>query len=204
VSYLPFAYAPDVHFPQPPASDADRRRFDADVMFAGGADPDRVRLLGSLIRAGLRVALYGGYWDRFPETRDYARGMLAAAELRMATAAAKVCVCLVRRANRDGHSMRSYEIPAMRGCVLAEDTDDHRALFGSDGAAAVLFSDVDDAVDRVRRLASDANRCAALAEAAHRRITSGGETYADRLTLMIRVAEDGESVPSAPAMSASQ
>ena len=59
--------------------------------------------------------------------------------IRAASASAKVCLCLVRRANRDGHTMRSFEAAAIGGCILAEDTADHREIFGPEDYAARYF-----------------------------------------------------------------
>src|ERR687885_680573 len=59
LSSLPFAVHPDLLYPGPPASAAEWTHYAADVVFAGGADRDRVPYLSSLIQAGLRVALYG-------------------------------------------------------------------------------------------------------------------------------------------------
>jgi spore maturation protein CgeB len=183
--YLPFAYAPEVHFPEPSVTPHDRSAYEADVVFAGGADEDRRQVLGAFVREGFRVALYGGYWDRYADTRAAARGHLDVAGLRKATAVAKVCLCLVRRANRDGHAMRSFEVPAMGGCVLAEDTPDHRRIFGPEGTAAVYFQDVDDALIKARALVNEPARRADLASAAHEVVTSGANTYADRLRSML-------------------
>ena len=187
VGYLPFAYAPEVHFPELPATEAERLAYDADVMFAGGADPDRQKMLLAFARAGRRVALYGGYWDRNSATRPFARGMLDASGLRRATGAARLCLCLVRRANRDGHSMRTFEVPAMGGCVLAEDTDDHRALFGVEGECVVYFRTAEEGVEQARRLLADQQARARLASASHRVITTGAHTYADRLSSILDV-----------------
>jgi hypothetical protein len=35
--------------------------------------------------------------------------------------------------------MRSFEIAAVGGCMLARDIDEHREIFGSEGEAAVYF-----------------------------------------------------------------
>ncbi|HEY7473375.1 MAG TPA: glycosyltransferase [Vicinamibacterales bacterium] len=197
VSVLPFAYAPDRHFPEAPAP-AEASRWEADVMIAGGADRDRIGVVAPLIRAGFRVALYGGYWDRFRETRDAARGLLDAPGVRRATAAAKVCLGLVRRANRDGHCMRTYEVPAMGGCLLAEDTADHRALFGPDGDAAVYFSQPEAAVEKVAALVRRDDLRRDLARRAHAIVTTGGQTYADRLQSMLHT---GAPAGASPVMS---
>src|SRR5205814_1201375 len=109
VEYLPFAYCPELHFPESP-SETEEEALAADLMFAGGADGDRVPLLAAAIEAGFDVALYGGYWGRYGATRSRARRHLGPQALRHAVAAAKVGLCLVRRANRDGHVMRTFEL----------------------------------------------------------------------------------------------
>ncbi len=200
VSVLPFAYAPDLHFLEPPDG-LDAARWDADVMIAGGADRDRIDVLAPIIKAGFRVALYGGYWERFRETRDHARGHLDGPGLRRATAAAKVCLGLVRRANRDGHSMRTYETPAMGGCFLAENTADHRALFGADGESVAYFSQPAEAVEKVAALVRRDDLRRDLARRGHAIVTSGGHTYADRLVSMFRVALGDENQARKPATS---
>jgi len=193
VQYLQFAYAPEVHFPEAADREAERRRYEADVMFAGGADDDRVALVSTLIGRGLRVALYGGYWDKHPATRSHARGFVDAAGLRKATNGAAVCLCLVRRANRDGHSMRTFEIPAMDGCLLIEDTDEHRALFGEDDQAVVYFRSADEAARQAAALVNDADRRRRLAAASYRLITTGPHTYADRLSELLRIAMEARA-----------
>jgi spore maturation protein CgeB len=187
VSYLPFAYAPDQHFPEPPAGDVERARYAADVVFAGGADRERVAMVTPFIEAGFRVALYGGYWDRFAVTRPYARGHADPRTLRKAVGGALVSLCLVRRANRDGHSMRTFEVPAMGGCMLIEDTEEHRAFFGAPGEAVVYANSAAEMVDAIRTLVADRPRRVRLADTAHRLIAGGPFTYADRLRSMLNL-----------------
>jgi hypothetical protein len=188
VHYLPFAYDPAVHFIEPPATEAEAARYGADVMLAGGADEDRIPVIDALVAAGLDVALYGGYWDSFPATKGHARGWLDAAGLRRATSAARVSLGLVRRANRDGHAMRSFEVPAMGGCLLAEATDDHRALFGADGDAVRYFTSPEEAATRATALVADPVLRQRLARRAHARVTGGGHTYQDRLAALLACA----------------
>jgi hypothetical protein len=185
VSYLPFAYAPTVHFPEAPLDARELEAFDADVAFAGGADRDRLPVVSALMASGLRVALYGGYWDRYPGTKSAARGHLGPAGLRKAASAARVSICLVRHANRDGHAMRSYEGPAMRSCLLVEDTEDHRRLFGDHDSAVAYFRTAGEAVSEARRLVANASLCEALRDRAHAVVTEGRHTYADRLASML-------------------
>ncbi|MGQ0737268.1 MAG: CgeB family protein [Acidobacteriota bacterium] len=184
VGYLPFGVDPDLFYPEALSED-DRRRYQSDVFFAGGADPERVPFVAALIQAGLDVALHGDYWGRFADTRAANRGHATPEVVRKGMQAAKLCLCLVRRANRDGLSMRSFEIPAVGGCMLAEDTAEHRALFGSDGEAVGYFQGPTDMVDTARRLIADPRQRARMAQAAHRLVSSQQSTYRDRLRTML-------------------
>jgi spore maturation protein CgeB len=185
VAYLPFAYDPQVHRCDPPrASDAD----EVDVIFAGGADPDRVFLVATLIRHGFKVALYGGYWDRYAATRRSARGFADPETLRRAIGAAKVALCLVRRANRDGNSMRSFEVAAMGACMLAEYTEEHQQILGDDGDAVVYFRSPAEMIERLQWLLVRDQERRRLGAAVRARITAGRNTYKDRLETMLSVA----------------
>jgi len=187
VSYLPFGFDADLFFPQPP-SDTEWPRYTADVVFVGGADRDRLPYIAALDRAGFDVALYGDYWGRYPETRAHHRGYADPATLRKATSAAKVALCLVRRANRDGQVMRSYEAAAIGTCMLVEDTPEHRALFGPDGEAVIYFGTIEQMLGQLRRLLACPDDRRRLAAAVRERIVAGGHTYADRLRTMLREA----------------
>ncbi len=183
--YLPFAYAPELHFPEAPAN-GERVRLASDIIFAGGADRDRVPYIEALIQAGFGVALYGGYWERYAQTAPAARGQADASMLRKAVSAAKVSLCLVRRANRDGNVMRSFELPAMGACLLAEDTEEHREIFGDDGEAVAFFQTREDMVEKLRWLLAHEDVRRRLREVAHRIITTGRNTYRDRLEAMLQ------------------
>ncbi len=178
--YLPFGYDPDLFYPAPTTN------VTYDIIFAAAADRDRIPFLHALIQRGLRVGLFGVYWDRFPETRGCAGDWLEPARLRTAVAAARLALCLVRRANRDGHVMRTYELAAMRACIVAEDTSEQRAILGD---TARYFKDPDELVKEVENLLAQPERCRALAQAAYERITGGANTYRDRLLTMLSLGE---------------
>lgn len=184
VSYLPFGYDPSIF---PPLTAPDGEADDApEILFVGGADADRLEFVARLMEAGARPVLAGGYWDRHPKTRPLALGLKSPAELCRLTASAAVNLCLVRKANRDGHVMRSFEIPAVGGFLLAEDTAEHRAIFGEEGAAALYFNSPSEAAQKARwAIANPAERLA-MARAAHLLVTTGGHTYKDRLVTMLK------------------
>ncbi len=190
VDYLPFAYDPGAHFPEQPVDEAERAALASDVAFVGGADADRMPYLRALASLGFRLALYGGYWERYRALRPFARGLAGPEVLRKATAAAKVVLCLVRRANRDGHVMWSYEAAALKSCMLVEDTVEHRELFGPADEAVAYFRHPAEMLEQARQLIADESRRRRLAEAAYRRIVAGGNTYCDRLAAMLQRAKE--------------
>lgn len=184
--YLPFGYNPALHFPEQPANGAERERFACDVAFVGGADADRLPLARALVRAGLAVKLYGGYWDRDPELRSHWHGFVHGRDQRLAVGAAAMNICIGRKANRDGHAMRTFEVPAMGACMLVEDTPEHRGIFGEEGKAVVYFSSILQMLERARWLLDHPEERHRLAAAARELITRDKNTYADRLKSMLQ------------------
>lgn len=186
VRYVPFGYNPEVHFPAPPLSEDERARFGCDVAFVGGADDDRIALIEPLLCSELTVKLYGAYWERNRNTRPYHRGHVHEAEFRAAVSGAKVNLCMGRAANRDGHAMRSFELPAIRACLLVEDTREHREIFGEDDTCVSYYENREHLVTQARALCADPARRERLAAAAHARICDGSNTYAARLRGMLQ------------------
>lgn len=191
--YLPFGYSPHLHFPEP-LTPAERASYQSDVFFGGGADADRVPYLSALAQAGLKLALYGQYWERFPETRPYARGQAPLSELRKATAGTQIALGLVRQANRDGHSMRTFEIPAMGACLLMEKTDEHVAIFGEEGKNVRYFSNPAELVKQSRYLMENPAERARLKTAAHHLILTTKNTYDDRLEKILQLSFQRQAV----------
>ncbi|HYB91457.1 MAG TPA: glycosyltransferase [Candidatus Binataceae bacterium] len=182
VAYVRFGYKPEVHFPQSPATAEEERRFGCDVVFIGGCDRDRAPYFEALVRAlpEIRLNLFGGYWGEVPALARYWRGVAVGRDFRLAIGGAKIAINLVRRANRDDHVMRTFEVPACGGFMLTERTPAHEEIFGEDREAA-FFSSPGEMAAKVRDwLARDEAR-RAVAAAGHRKVTTSHNTYADRL-----------------------
>lgn len=183
VQYLPFGYDEEI-FGESTCTPAETGH---DVLFVGGADRERISFVGEFMSQGQEMALVGDYWERATRTRRFALGHKPADEVRMLTVSAKVNLCLVRRANRDGHVMRSFEIAALGGCMLTEDTEEHREIFGTDGDAVVYFRTAQEAAARARSLLADPSERDRLSKAVRARITRGAHSYRDRLISMLYV-----------------
>jgi spore maturation protein CgeB len=205
VAYLRFGYKPEVHFPQPPATDEERERFACDVMFVGGCDAHRTAYFESLMRAmpELKLRLYGIYWERARALRAYARGVAVARDYRLAVGGATIAVNLVRHTNRDDHVMRTFEIPACGGFMLTERSSTHEELFDEDREAA-FFGSPDEFVAKVRSYLPREDDRLRIAAAGHRKITQGRHTYADRLEEIIELVRTLKGPQKRPAVGVAQ
>jgi spore maturation protein CgeB len=183
VHYLSFGYDESLF--------ANAAQFDFpahDVLFVGGADSDRVAFMTEFIRHGPPVKVAGGYWEKFPAFRTHALGLKPPEIIKALTAAAKVNLCLVRRANRDGHVMRSFEIAAIGGCMLVEDTEEHRAIFGVDGESVRYFRTPEQAATLARFLIDHPAERVRLAASVRDRVSRHAHTYRDRLRTIMHIA----------------
>ncbi|MFM7182758.1 MAG: glycosyltransferase [Verrucomicrobiales bacterium] len=201
VEYLPFGYNPDLHFVEHDATPEEEARYRCEVAILGGADEDRVPLARALSQAGIDLALYGGYWDRYPDLKPHWRGFVHDRALRLAVRLAKCQICMGRKANRDGHAMRSIEFPAMGACLLTEDTPEHRELFGPDGVATLYWASPEDMVDRVREIVADKDGRDRMATKLHRRMTEQQQhSYHARLVKLVGFLDSrtkNEDIPKA-------
>lgn len=182
VVYLPFAYSSSKHEAIGPG--VCEEDF-GDILFVGGADSERVVYARALQEAGLKLILYGGFWDRFPDLRGSWRGMGTLETIRTACLRSKVTLVLPRHANRDGHVMRSYESAASRSCILAEGTGDHLAMYGDFFSESMQFNGLSSMVTKAQLMVQNKDlRDMLRATMFDRIVRSGANTYQSRLNSM--------------------
>jgi hypothetical protein len=127
-SWLPFAYDPSQH--APPATDhSDAGRYAVDVAFVGTGAPERLPWLAALADLpGLRRRIYGNSWIGLACPGWQQHGAVTGEAYARAIHDAKLVLGLLRQANGDLSTDRSYEIGAIGGCGLYKDSEEHRAL----------------------------------------------------------------------------
>ena len=183
VRYLPFGFDESFFFTNPQVVESE-----LDLLFVGACDADRADLLKPIAESGFKIALYGAYWSRHSRFRPYARGVADPQTLQVQTCAAKVCLILVRRANRDEHVMRSFEAAACGGCLLVERTADHEAIFGPDGETVRYFNSDTEILPKLRELLGDAPLRMKLRQAIVQRVQ--GQGYQERALTMLAASND--------------
>jgi hypothetical protein len=127
-SWLPFAYDPSQHAP-PAADRSDAERYDVDVAFVGTGAAERLPWLAALADVpGLRRRIYGNSWQGLASPGWEQHRAVTGEAYACAIHNAKLVLGLLRQANGDLSTDRSYEIGAIGGCGLYKDSDEHRAL----------------------------------------------------------------------------
>lgn len=194
VHYVRFAYEPELFYPAQPAP-AEQVQWETDVLFVGTYSPIRAVVLEKLARAskqkGYRFRCYGGGWHHlspssplqgFVDSRP-----LFGRELRLALGCAKIALGFVRWENRDTQTLRTYEIPACGTFMLAARTEDHESLLGEDVGVA-CFGCPAELLEKVDYYLVHDDQRQRIAEEGHRRITTGGHTFRDRLEEILSLA----------------
>ena len=157
-----------------------------EIYFAGGGDSDRVPIIKTLLTNKFNVKLNGASWNKDYKTLSCFNGHATPEQLAISTFNAGISLILVRRANRDGHVMRTFEAAASKGCMLVEDTMEHREIFGGDGECVVFFNCNEQMISRARWLLDHPEERVRLRHAVYRRIVlEGKNTYSDRLRTIL-------------------
>ena len=162
------------HAPQA-LTQSDISKWGSDVLFLGTWFPERGPFLIDLVRHGISISIRGSNWHKAPEwemLRPFWKGgHVQGRDYAKAIQCAKVNLGMLSKGNRDLHTTRSMEIPALGGLLCAERTTEHDALY-EDGREALFWSDAKECAlkchsalanfDFSRRIA-DAGRVRALA-----------------------------------------
>jgi spore maturation protein CgeB len=207
VIFVDNAYDPAIHRPME-LSEAERRRFAADVGFVGTFELDRAEWAHRLAEAGIPVTVRGPGWSRFKKTHPLLRvhdEYLNAEDYPRAVSATRINLAFLCKANRDRQTQRSAEIPACRAFMLAERTDEHARLY-REGQEAEFFGSFDELVAKCRHYLAHEDERRNIAIAGYRRCVLGGYSNAARLARVLeqvqrqpRLAPEPAPTPRSPA-----
>ena len=179
-SWLPFAYDPELHHPidviEPEA---------ADVLFVGTGAAERLPWLEALADLpGLRRRIHGNSWEGL-STPGWEKGPAVVGEdYCRAIGSARIVLGLLRQANGDLSTDRSYEIGAIGGCGLYQDTSEHRTLL-EDYPDTGFFKDPSELRARVQALLSDPELQKQLRQAGAKALRRPEHTYGARLRTIL-------------------
>ena len=155
----------------------DHLRWDCDVLFLGTWFPERGPFLKELIERGVPLTIQGPHWQKareWPVLKSHWRGgAIGGDDYAKAIQCAKVNLGLLSKENRDLHTTRSLEIPALGALLCAERTTEHSAMY-QEGREALFWSDAQECADQCNYALEREERRAAIAAAGHQRVMRNG------------------------------
>jgi spore maturation protein CgeB len=152
------------------------------LCFIGNPDENRASTIRLLLDAGLPVDVYGHQWDRFLKATPglQIHNQVLGVDMLRTIRNYRVQLNLLRPHNEASHNMRSFEVPASGGIMLAEDTVEHRDFFESE-REAFYFRTPRALIESARYLlALSKGDAEAIRNAARLRSMVSGYTYSDR------------------------
>ena len=123
----------------------DYQKRGTDVLFVGTWMEDRGTFMNQLISLGVPLSIYGSRWERAKEwsqLKPYWKGThLGDPDTYCKTLqCSKVSIGILSKGNRDMHTTRSSEIPALGVLLCAERTAEHSEMY-DEGSEAVFWKD---------------------------------------------------------------
>jgi spore maturation protein CgeB len=170
-------------------TDGDRQRWGTEVCFIGTWFPERGPFMAELVHAGVPLSIWGDRWQKAPEWPVLAPHWRGPAQndpeiYARIIQSAKISLGLLSKDNRDKHTTRSFEIPAIGGLFCAERTDEHCEAF-KEGVEAVFWNDAKECAEQCRRLLNDDAMAEAIKRNGHQRYLQGEHKNESVLKLIL-------------------
>jgi spore maturation protein CgeB len=150
----------------------DRQRWGSEVLFLGTWFPERGPFLLELLQKGVPVTIRGTNWHKAPEwpalKAAWKGGAIQGDDYAKAIQCAKVNIGLLSKGNRDLHTTRSLEIPALGGLLCAERTSEHLGMY-LEGKEALFWGDVAECASACRWALDHEEERSRIAAAGQRR-----------------------------------
>ena len=181
-SWLPFAYDPELHYPVQSESMVD-------VVFIGTGAQERLPWLKAITEIpGVGRRIHGNSWQGISTPGWEQLPAVTGENYCQAIYGAKVVLGLLRAANGDESTDRSYEIGAIGGCGLYQDTKEHRQLL-AEYPEQGFFKEPNMLAQRVKELLNDPALQQRLRSIGAKAIRRPENTYGARLESILRWAE---------------
>jgi spore maturation protein CgeB len=166
----------------------DYKEFTSEVLFVGTWMPERGSFLLEIINEGVPLVIRGSNWHKAPEwpelKANWRGGSITGDDYAKAIQCAKVNLGLLSKGNRDLHTTRSSEIPALGGLLCAERTAEH-ALMYEEGKEVLFWSDAKECAAACKLALSDESRRQVIAKAGQQRLKRNGHFNEQVLQLII-------------------
>lgn len=187
VEYLPFCYDPFVHFPITPSVD-DYRRYKSDISFIGTFEKQRADFMECL--SVYDFSIWGNGWYRKPESLPLINNIrnqdVYELEFAKVVNSSKIILNFFRKGERGVFDSRALELPACRGFVLSERTDELLKYFEED-KEVVCFGSPEELKEKVDYYLGKDKEREKIAVAGYQKLKKLNCTVYDRMREILRV-----------------
>lgn len=161
-------------------SDEDFEKYGSQVGFIGTYEKERAQSLIYLANNGVKIRIWGFGWINRQELIHsnliIENKVLWEEEYLKAISATKINLNFLRKENRDLQTQRTIEIPACKGFMLAENSNEHQNLFESN-LEAVYFNSNESLLKKIQYYLIHENKRIEIAEKSYQRCISGCYFY---------------------------
>lgn len=169
---------------------------DIEIAFVGHYEQDgRDSMIKRLKDEGIPIHLYGGdLWKKSPcfaELSEVFYGEVKGEAYNQLLNRVRILLVFFSKHNHDTYTRRCFEIPAIKGVMLSEYTDDMNRLY-PENECALYFRNAEELVNKARWILSNPNEQIRLAENAYHRVKELGGSETDRCSEII---EDYKKLP---------
>lgn len=186
-------------------TDEDHRRWDCDVLFLGTWMPERGPFLRDLIRRGVPLTIQGSHWQKAPEWSELKQAWrgnaIAGDDYAKAIQCARINLGLLSKGNRDLHTTRSLEIPALGALFCAERTPEHLLMY-REGEEAAFWSDAEECAKVCQQLLASESARQLMAARGRARLVRNGHLNEPTLKRILTAAGARPTAVDLPPVSA--
>lgn len=158
------------------------------ICFIGNPDKKRTEVIQSLLDASIPVDVFGYQWERFlgDHSKLCVHPHVTGFDMYQMIRRYRAQLNILRPHNLGSHNMRTFEIPACGGIMLAEHSIEHQEFF-SEGQEVFLYRSMDELVEKARSLLNRSDTEAQqIRTAARNRSEESGYSYGDRAASAIQ------------------
>jgi hypothetical protein len=180
-AWIPFGYDPTCHAPQRPTFE-EINYVGSDIVFIGTWEFERAEMMSKL--QGYNLQIWGGSWNRlnrkswlFSCVRNEA---VYCSDMSKVINASKICLSFLRKANKDSHTCRTFEIPACGGFQVSERTEEILDFFTED-VEIVCFNNLEELREKIDYYLTHGDERNKIAQAGYKRVIHSHYSYTDRI-----------------------
>ena len=179
------------HAPRP-LSAHDHQQWDSEVLVLGTWFPQRDSFMLALLERGVPLTLRGANWHKAPEwprlRAHWRGGQIGGDDYARAIQCARINLGLLSQENRDLHTTRSLEIPALGSLLCAQRTSEHSGMY-REGEEAVFWSDAAECAAVCHQLLDNDARRSQIARNGHQRVKLNGHYNEMVLSTILAAAQ---------------